>query len=90
MINTHSVIMWNNEDGSTTLSQRYASHYSEPRPVSDPPRVAKVVEPKKSTVSFVTSKQREPLITAIFFIPCYSPTLGAQSSPFRSLPITRY
>jgi hypothetical protein len=89
MIHTHSVIMWNNEDGSTTLSQRYASRYAEPRPVSDPPRVATVVEPKKSTVSFVISEQREPLITAIF-IPCCSLTLGAQSSPSRSLPIVRY
>ena len=56
MINTHSVIMWNNEDGSTTLSQRYASRYAEPRPVSDPPRVATVAEPKMSTVSFVISE----------------------------------
>ncbi|KIM48873.1 hypothetical protein M413DRAFT_88681 [Hebeloma cylindrosporum] len=48
MINTHSVVMWHNEDGSTTLSQRYASGYFEPRPVRDPPRLAKIVEPRKS------------------------------------------
>ena len=85
MINTHSVIMWKNEDGSTTLSQRYASGYFEPHPVSDPPRVATVIEPKQSVVSSTYSGTR----TAIF-IPCYSPTLVVQSSPFRSLSIARY
>ena len=54
--------MWKNDDGSTTLSQRYASRYAEPRPVSNPPRIAKAIEPKKSTVSSVIS-----LITAIFY-----------------------
>jgi hypothetical protein len=50
MINTHSVIMWQNEDGTTTLSQRYTSGYREPHPVANPPRVATLVEPKKNVV----------------------------------------
>ncbi|KDR73470.1 hypothetical protein GALMADRAFT_251147 [Galerina marginata CBS 339.88] len=49
MINTHSVIMWMNDDGTTTLSQRYTTGFREPRPVSDPPRVASLVEPKSMT-----------------------------------------
>ncbi|KAF4615119.1 hypothetical protein D9613_002770 [Agrocybe pediades] len=48
MVDTHSVIMWKNDDGTTTLSHRYASTYSEPEVVSEPPRVATLVEPKKS------------------------------------------
>ncbi|PPR08032.1 hypothetical protein CVT24_010873 [Panaeolus cyanescens] len=48
MINTHSVIMWKNTDGSISLSQRYARGYRQPEVVADPPRIAKLVEPRKS------------------------------------------
>jgi len=44
MSHTHSVIMWHNQDGTTTLSQRYASGYHEPKE-NTPPRVAIIVEP---------------------------------------------
>jgi len=50
MVNTHSVIMWKNDDGTTTLSHRYADTYSEPHVVAEPPRVATIVEPKKNIV----------------------------------------
>ena len=50
MINTHSVILWRNNDGTTTLSQRYATGYREPRPVDNPPRIATLIEPKTSVV----------------------------------------
>ncbi|KAF9533399.1 hypothetical protein CPB83DRAFT_845199 [Crepidotus variabilis] len=46
MAGTHSVILWKNADGTTTLSQRYADGYSEPKLVDSPPRLAKLVEPK--------------------------------------------
>jgi len=46
MSHTHSVIMWRNEDGTTTLSQRYASGYHEPKLENAPPRVATIVEPR--------------------------------------------
>ncbi|KAF8964026.1 hypothetical protein BDZ97DRAFT_1919264 [Flammula alnicola] len=36
MVNTHMVILWKNDDGSTTLSQRYTSGYREPRPEPNP------------------------------------------------------
>ncbi|KAH9483737.1 Cytochrome b561 and DOMON domain-containing protein [Psilocybe cubensis] len=49
MPNTHSVIMWKNDDGSTTLSQRYTSGYTMPHPESNPPRIATLVEPKALT-----------------------------------------
>lgn len=45
MASTHSVIMWRNQDGTTTLSQRYASGYRQPRLEISPPRVATIVEP---------------------------------------------
>ncbi|KAF8162972.1 hypothetical protein B0H34DRAFT_693600 [Crassisporium funariophilum] len=48
MVNTHSVIIWQNEDGSTTLSQRFASGYREPEPVNKPPRLATLSEPQES------------------------------------------
>ncbi|CAA7267657.1 unnamed protein product [Cyclocybe aegerita] len=47
MVPTHSVIMWKNGDGSTTLSQRYTDSYRMPQPVQDPPRKAVTSEPKK-------------------------------------------
>jgi len=46
MTHTHSVIMWKNADGTTTMSQRYTTQYREPEPVSAPPRVATLVKPK--------------------------------------------
>ncbi len=47
MLNTHSVILWKNkDDGSTVMSQRYATRYAEPKIVDEPPSVAKIVEAK--------------------------------------------
>jgi hypothetical protein len=47
MLNTHSVILWKNkDDGSTVMSQRYATRYSEPKIVDEPPSVANIVEAK--------------------------------------------
>ena len=51
MSHTHSVIMWRNQDGTTTLSQRYASGYHEPKLENAPPRVATIVEPSTFVVS---------------------------------------
>ncbi|KAF8803534.1 hypothetical protein BYT27DRAFT_7195372 [Phlegmacium glaucopus] len=45
MIHTHSVIMWHNQDGTTTLSQRYASGYFEPNLDDAPPRLATIAKP---------------------------------------------
>jgi uncharacterized membrane protein YozB (DUF420 family) len=50
MTRTHSVIMWHNQDGTTTLSQRYTRGYFEPKLEVAPPRVATIVEPS-TTVS---------------------------------------
>ena len=49
MIGTHMVIIWDN-NGGTTLSQRYAKGYSEPEPVDSPPWVATVVQPTEIPV----------------------------------------
>lgn len=43
--------MWRNQDGTTTLSQRYASGYHEPKLENAPPRVATIVEPSALVVS---------------------------------------
>ncbi|KAG5732814.1 hypothetical protein E4T56_gene2850 [Termitomyces sp. T112] len=50
MQDTHMVIMWSNEDGSTTLSQRMAFGHFEPLPAEYPPRRAEVAEPRVSTL----------------------------------------
>ena len=50
MIGSHMVIMWENDNGSTTLSQRYAKAYLEPEPVDSPPWVATIVRPTEMTV----------------------------------------
>lgn len=39
------VVMWENDDGTTTLSQRFTTAYSMPQPDSNPPRVARVAKP---------------------------------------------
>lgn len=49
MVNTHMVIMWANEDGTTTLSQRYAKAHIQPEPSDEPPHVATLVQPAKKT-----------------------------------------
>jgi hypothetical protein len=51
MIHTHSVIMWHNQDGTTTLSQRYATGYHEPKLEEVPPRVATIAKPSTLVVS---------------------------------------
>jgi hypothetical protein len=65
MSHTHSVIMWRNQDGTTTLSQRYASGYHEPKLENAPPRVATIVEPStlvvSSTVYYVVQVDFEQL-----------------------------
>jgi len=53
MIPTHSVIMWHNKDGTTTLSQRYASGYHEPEVEDAPPRVATIAKPSPLIVSTI-------------------------------------
>ncbi|KAK0210567.1 hypothetical protein DFS33DRAFT_1251475 [Desarmillaria ectypa] len=40
MAETHMVILWSNSDGTVTLSQRYAVGHSQPRIVTNPPRLA--------------------------------------------------
>ncbi|KAG6821146.1 hypothetical protein H0H93_005366 [Arthromyces matolae] len=50
MKDTHMVIMWPNEDGSTTLSQRMGIGHVEPLPVEYPPRHAIIAEPRVSAV----------------------------------------
>ncbi|KAF8892623.1 hypothetical protein BD779DRAFT_1610165 [Infundibulicybe gibba] len=49
MKGTHMVIMWPNEDGTTTLSQRLGTGHVEPEPIEDPPRVASIVNPRITT-----------------------------------------
>jgi hypothetical protein len=49
MVGSDMVILWPNQDGSITLSQRYAAAYSEPRVVQSPPRVAFVSSDMSST-----------------------------------------
>lgn len=46
MKDTHMVIMWQNEDDTISLSQRYATGHVEPKPVQSPPRAAKVTSVK--------------------------------------------
>ncbi|KAJ2917608.1 hypothetical protein MD484_g2827, partial [Candolleomyces efflorescens] len=46
MVHSPMVIMWKNDDGSMSLSQRITRFYSEPHVVKDPPRTATSVEPK--------------------------------------------
>lgn len=53
MLDTHMVIMWPNEDGTTTLSQRMGFGHFEPLPVEYPPRRAEIAEPRVSTVSLL-------------------------------------
>ncbi|KAK0228359.1 hypothetical protein IW262DRAFT_1350516 [Armillaria fumosa] len=48
MAETHMVILWYNNDGTVTLSQRYAVGHSEPRLVSNPPRLATPQVPSDS------------------------------------------
>ncbi|KAG6844495.1 hypothetical protein H0H87_006569 [Tephrocybe sp. NHM501043] len=44
------VIMWPNEDGTTTLSHRKALGHTEPLPAEYPPRRAVIAEPRVSTL----------------------------------------
>ncbi|KAG6887530.1 hypothetical protein C0995_014633 [Termitomyces sp. Mi166 len=50
MQDTHMVIMWPNEDGTTTLSQRMGLGHYEPLPVEYPPRRAEIAEARVSTL----------------------------------------
>jgi hypothetical protein len=45
MKHSHMVILWENEDGSVTLSQRYAAGHRLPEVVDSPPRIATAAEP---------------------------------------------
>ncbi|KAF8634356.1 hypothetical protein AX15_000967 [Amanita polypyramis BW_CC] len=45
MPNTHMVILWSNEDGTVTLSQRYAVGHIEPKSENTPPWPATLVKP---------------------------------------------
>ncbi|KIL69527.1 hypothetical protein M378DRAFT_97157 [Amanita muscaria Koide BX008] len=51
MVNTHMVVMWHNEDKTTTLSQRYSKAYSEPQPTAAPLWSAALVQASKSAPS---------------------------------------
>lgn len=52
MLNSPMVIMWANDDGTITLSQREASAYSMPQVVSSPDRVATLSESLSSVRHF--------------------------------------
>ncbi|KAF5337670.1 hypothetical protein D9758_013029 [Tetrapyrgos nigripes] len=51
MTGSPMVIMWSNSDGSITLSQRQAPGEIEPTVVSNPPRVATLLESASSTIT---------------------------------------
>ena len=46
MLHTPLVVLWKNSDGTTVISQRYATRYAEPKVDTAPSHVAKLVEPK--------------------------------------------
>lgn len=50
MAHSHMVLVWPNDDGTVTLSQRYAIGHHEPGLVANPPRVATIVEPVATSV----------------------------------------
>jgi len=78
MNNTHMVIMWPNEDGTTTLSQRKAIGHVEPLPVADPPRVATLLTPK------ITAWHPANSTTFAFQVPA-NKTLLASAEPVERL-----
>ncbi|KAF9448361.1 hypothetical protein P691DRAFT_729823 [Macrolepiota fuliginosa MF-IS2] len=45
MDQSHMVMLWPNEDGTVTLSQRYGEEHHEPQVFPNPPRIATVVDP---------------------------------------------
>ena len=55
MLNSDMVVLWKNDDGSTTVSQRKAVWYSEPLVLKAPKRLADPVEPKLTAVSITFS-----------------------------------
>ncbi|KAJ6513876.1 hypothetical protein C8R47DRAFT_1092220 [Mycena vitilis] len=63
MKNTHMVVIWENEDGSKVLSQRYGVGHVEPVLEPSPPRVATMVSPT------VTSWRKGNYSTTAFQIP---------------------
>ncbi len=50
MAGTHMVLVWPNDDGTVTLSQRYGRGHYEPQVVDNPPRVASIIEPVATSV----------------------------------------
>ncbi|GLB35313.1 putative eukaryotic cytochrome b561 [Lyophyllum shimeji] len=50
MEGSQMIIMWPNDDGSTTLSHRRAFGHTEPLPSEYPPRHAKIAKPRVSTL----------------------------------------
>lgn len=87
MSHTHSVIMWRNQDGTTTLSQRYASGYHEPK-VNSPPRVATIVEPSTLVVSGTEYYVVQADLEQFYFVRTFQLTL--QHTPSRSLPTIHF
>lgn len=83
MSHTHSVIMWRNQDGTTTLSQRYASGYYEPKLENAPPRVASIVEPTTLVVSSAEYYVVQADLEQSYFVRTFQPTL--RHMPSRSL-----
>ncbi|RXW24173.1 hypothetical protein EST38_g1673 [Candolleomyces aberdarensis] len=70
MVHSPMVIMWKNDDGSMTLSQRITRFYTEPTVVPDPSRIATSVEPKLTAIPAHQSllngtSMRETLIWAL-------------------------
>jgi len=88
MTHTHSVIMWHNQDGTTTLSQRYASGYIEPKPENAPPRVATIVKPSTLVVSSTEYYVVQADFEQLYFVRTFQPTL--LHMPSRSLPTTHF
>lgn len=73
MDHTHMVLVWPNDDGTITLSQRFALGHHEPGLVANPPRVAKLIDPVATSVG---------LFSIIYFSEL---TLGVvESSKFNS------
>ena len=87
MTHTHSVIMWYNQDGTMTLSQRYTSEYREPKLEGAPPRVATIAKPGKLIVStavihMVQAKPTQSLYRIAQPTLLHMPSRSPPTSPF--------
>ena len=80
--------MWRNQDGTTTLSQRYASGYHEPKLENAPPRVATIVEPSTLVVSSTECYVVQADLEQSFVVRTFQPTL--LHMPSRFLPTAHF